>query len=396
MLFWILAAAMTAMAALVLLRPLLRASADPGGSDLAVYRDQLAELERDVARGLIDPADAAATRTEIARRLLAADARGTARTVGAPASANRLAVAGILALLLGGGGWIYASLGAPGQPDMPLADRTFGDDRPTQDQLEADAAEANAAEVLALDAEGADLLRQLRDALADRPDDEVGHTLLARNLARQRDYAGAWRAQARVVEIKGDTATGEDITSVAEWMIFAARGFISPEAEAVLTTALQADPSNRRARYYSGAALAQAGQSELALQLWTTLLNEGPADAPWKDAIRAQVRSLAAAAGLPTPDSALLPGPTAEDVEAASEMTAEDRAEMIRGMVEGLAERLATEGGSADEWARLIRALGVLGEADRAAMIAAEARTVFADDPQALATIAAAEAPPPQ
>jgi cytochrome c-type biogenesis protein CcmH len=85
-------------------------------------------------------------------------------------------------------------------------------------------------------------------------------------------------------------------------------------------------------------------------------------------------------------------GPSAADIAAASEMSAEDRAEMIRGMVNGLSDRLATDGGPPPDWARLITALGVLGETDRARAIAAEAREVFADDAGALAVIADAEA----
>ena len=60
---------------------------------------------------------------------------------------------------------------------------------------------------------------------------------------------------------------------------------------------------------------------------------------------------------------------------------------MIRGMVAGLADRLATEGGSADEWARLISAYGVLQETEKAQAIWSEAQTVFAEAPEALSII---------
>ncbi|WP_108258339.1 hypothetical protein [Mangrovicoccus ximenensis] len=71
-------------------------------------------------------------------------------------------------------------------------------------------------------------------------------------------------------------------------------------------------------------------------------------------------------------------------------MTDGDRQAMIRGMVEGLAGRLADQGGSPEEWARLIGALGVLGETERAQDIYGEARTVFAADPEGLAKVDAA------
>jgi cytochrome c-type biogenesis protein CcmH len=68
-------------------------------------------------------------------------------------------------------------------------------------------------------------------------------------------------------------------------------------------------------------------------------------------------------------------------------MAPEDREAMIRGMVAQLSDRLATEGGPAEDWARLITSLGVLGESAQAGAIWAEAQGVFADDAEALARI---------
>ena len=76
-------------------------------------------------------------------------------------------------------------------------------------------------------------------------------------------------------------------------------------------------------------------------------------------------------------------GPSAADMAAAAEMSSEDRAAMVRGMVERLADRLAREGGPAEDWARLITALGVLGETDDARDIYAEARETFGSEPSA-------------
>ena len=80
-------------------------------------------------------------------------------------------------------------------------------------------------------------------------------------------------------------------------------------------------------------------------------------------------------------------GPSQADVDAAADMTEEDRQEMIRGMVNQLSERLATQGGAPEEWARLISSLAVIGEADRAGAIWTEAKTVFAGNEDALQTI---------
>ena len=126
----------------------------------------------------------------------------------------------------------------------------------------------------------------------------------------------------------------------------------------------------------------------------------GPKGAPWITGIEAQIEELAFRAGVeyspispaagPATGAPALAGPSADDIEAAQEMDSQDRQEMIRGMVARLSDRLATEGGSAAEWAQLIGALGVLGENTRAAAIYSEAKTRFAEDETALAQLQAA------
>lgn len=108
------------------------------------------------------------------------------------------------------------------------------------------------------------------------------------------------------------------------------------------------------------------------------MLEEGPEDAPWIPSIRAQIGAVAEAAGL-TRETALN-GPDAAAIAAAGDMSEGERNEMIRNMVAGLASRLATEGGSAQEWAQLITAYGTLGETETAQTIWNEALTVIGED----------------
>lgn len=63
---------------------------------------------------------------------------------------------------------------------------------------------------------------------------------------------------------------------------------------------------------------------------------------------------------------------------------------MIRSMVDSLSDRLASQGGPAGDWARLIGALVVLGDVDQAQAIWTEAQTVFARDAEGLALLQAA------
>src|SRR3954462_5870910 len=96
MLFWIVAAAMTAAVTAMVLTPLLRnrqtAGSEAGSRasyDMEVYRDQLAELERDLARGVIDDRQAQAARTEIARRMLAVAEEGKREAAGTVSASSR-------------------------------------------------------------------------------------------------------------------------------------------------------------------------------------------------------------------------------------------------------------------------------------------------------------------
>ncbi len=386
MLFWILAVLMTLLAALYVISPILRGRRDTtlsAASDLAVYRDQLRELDADVARGILSGEEAESSRTEISRRLLAADARQSAQAAPAPKNSNLIAIAALSGVLIGGALLIYSQIGAPGTPDQPLAERLTPVPQAEAERLFAESRKEAPRE---LDAREVELLEQLRDVLKERPDDLTGHQLLVQTLNSIEDFAGASAAQDDVLRILGDTATSDDYAYKAELMIFAAGGYVSPEAEQALSGSLQRDPTNARARYYSGISMAQIGKPELAMNLWASLLSEGDADAPWKEPVREQMRQLSASTGLSMPQASLS-GPTQGDINAASDMSDEDRQSMIRGMVDGLSDRLATEGGSPAEWSRLITALGVLGDRDQAQAIYDEAQNTFAQNDDALSMI---------
>jgi cytochrome c-type biogenesis protein CcmH len=152
---------------------------------------------------------------------------------------------------------------------------------------------------------------------------------------------------------------------------------------------MERDPRNPLARYYWGLMLLQNDRPDRTFRLWEQLLRDSTHDAPWVPPIRQSLPELAWFAGVDyqLPPAAPTGGPTAEDMQAASEMSAEEQSEMIRGMVSSLAERLNTEGGTPQEWARLIGAYGVLGEQDRAIAIWNEAQDVFAANEEALAIV---------
>ncbi|MEM7488495.1 MAG: c-type cytochrome biogenesis protein CcmI [Pseudomonadota bacterium] len=385
--FWLVVALLLAAAILLMAVALRAHGAGAAAPDVEVYRDQLRELDRDAARGTLSPEEAEAARAEVGRRLLAADraaqaAPGTADP-GRPWLGAALIGALVAAIALG----TYTSIGAPGYADLPLSGRIAAveaarADRPGQALAEAEVPDR-------IDESRPDILEmagQLRTVLADRPDDLRGWRLAVDTEGGLGNLEGAWRAQDRVVAILGEDAEGVEFAVLAELMILAAGGYVSPEAELALEEALRRDPQNGSARYYAGLMYAQGGRPDLAWPIWRRLVGESAPDDPWLPAIYEQIERISALAGDPTPlDQLPRPrGPSGADIEAAGEMTLEERMEMIAGMVEGLAARLAADGGPVSDWGRLITAYGVLGQLDAAAAIYEEAKLVFAEDPGAL------------
>lgn len=387
--FWAAAAGIGLAVATLFLLALRRARAEIAAAadfDLKVYRDQLAEIDRDLARGTLPPEEADRLRTEVSRRLL--DADRNAQSASRQASTGGIALAAALIIaLIGSSFWVYLRLGAPGYPDLPLATRfamseEMRANRPSQAEMEATAAASRPAPIEP-EADFAVLMDRLRQAVADRPDDLRGLELLATNEARLGNLTAAREAMEALISVKGDSASAEEHAALAELMIIAAGGLVSPEAEAELTRALTLDARNGTARYYFGLMAAQVGRFDRTFALWRPLLDEGPADAPWIAPIRAQIEDVAMRAGVQftLPELVPAPGPDADAVAAAQDMAPEDRQAMIEGMVAQLAERLATEGGTVEEWARLISSLSVLNRRDEAQEIYAEALMRFEGSP---------------
>ncbi len=354
--------------------------------DLALYKDQLREVDSDLARGVLSETESESARLEISRRILAADKRAQMETLAnpAPSIVNKLLAAFVILTVLTGSLGIYANLGKPNLPDRPLVARLAAAQEARAQRLSQEDAEVQVPdEKINIPEDYLKLVKRLREAIKKRPNDEQGLRLLALHEFRIGKYRAARKAHTRIMKVVGDKVTAKDYIDFAEVMIFATNGYVSPEAEITLSQALKLKPNDGRTRYYSGLAMAQNGRADVAYRLWEGLLKEGPQDAAWIPLIKSQIDDVARLAGINMSNQPL-PGPTTDQINAASEMTKEDRKKMIRGMVAGLGERLATNGGTMNEWARLIRALGVLGETARASEIWNEAKDVFSDNSKAL------------
>ena len=370
-LFYGLAGGLALVTALVLIRPLIAGSGAEearGAREARLYRDQLDEVERDLARGTIDAGEAEGARAEVSRRLIAAAGRaGTAVASGpAPRRHSRL-LAGIV--LIGAPAFaiaIYLANGMPGQPDTPLAGRTAIEAaRPSQAEAEA-AYSPDPGPTLPLTGEQqefADLIARLETLLVQRPDDARGLELLANGYLRLERHADAWRAYERLITAVGDEAGAGLYAAMAEAMVQAAGGYVSPEAERAIGAALARDETLPVARYYAGLAMAQNGRIGEAVAVWERLQAETPAEMPWREFLD---RMLAEAKAVGDGRR----GPSAADIEAAAALSPEQRQAMIEGMVAQLEERLTSEGGAAEEWLRLMNAYARLGRRDDATRIA--------------------------
>ena len=394
----------------ILLRAMSRAgqaaAADGTERAMRVYRDQITEIETDLARGTIDEGEAERLRLEVSRRILELDKSDRGRPVGGPAPTVMRAIAfATIVLAVAGSALLYLSVGAPGYSDMPLLERhadaaEIRRNRARQAEMEAEFAAAfPEPEDFPGRSELEPMVAQLREALSSRPLDVTGFNLLAQNEARLGNYRAAIEAQVRVIELKEDEAGVEDYAYLLDLMVIATGGFVSPEAENIIEQILQRDTTNNVALYYSGRMYAQTGRPDMTFRVWRRLHDLSPGDAPWMPEIRAALPELARMSGEPRyqlpprPAPAGARGPDEIDLEAAQQMPPEERAQMIEDMVGGLSARLANEGGTAEEWAQLIRAMAVLEREEQAVAILQEARTVFAARAEDLALInAAAEA----
>lgn len=369
MLFWIFSALLTVVAAVLLLSPLLRATAratryDEG--EAAVYRDQLRELERDKAGGLISPEEADYARAEIGRRLLAVAGRGAsengdddARLTAAAADGDKprrrgrygLSQAFILLCLPVIGLAGYMEIGSPGTPDAPLAARI-----------------ENPGDDVAL------LIAKVERHLAEQPDDGNGWNVLAPVYFRVGRLDDAELAFRNAIRLLG--ADPERLNGLGETLVTRSDGIVTEDAAKAFEAARKMQPNNPRADYYLALGLEQGGRRAEALKAFQEIAAASPADAPWMDLIKRHIATNSegvplanAPATTPSATSAnpAAPGnPTAGDIAAAQDMSEGDRSQMIRGMVESLDQKLKDDPNNFEGWMRLVRSYAMLKDKARA------------------------------
>lgn len=358
MLFWVIAALLTLGACLAVLVPLSSrrvAHVADGAHDLEVYRDQLAELDRDAERGLIRPEEAEQARAEIARRILKADKAATAAGGAASPdsrSARAFAMAAVLAVPLVSWG-IYAMTGSPDLPGQPLAERMTKN--PADSTVE-------------------ELVARAEAHLAANPEDGRGWDVLAPIYARMGRFQQAVTAYRNAIRLDG--ANGAREAGLGEALAGVAGGMITADAQAAFARALEQEPGQVKASFFLASALAQEGRIDEAVDAWQTLLATLPPQSPWRGAVEQAIAAgnsqMAAAGGSGA-------GPAQADIDAAANMSAADRSAMIETMVAGLDERLRQNPRDLEGWTRLVRSYQVLGRTDAARDALARGMAAFGE-----------------
>ncbi len=360
---------LSAIAIGLLAFPFLRHRSTPKREafDLAVYRDQLSELERDLERGVIDAEAARAARLEIERRILAVAGQASSLP-GAEHRLSPLWVAGLVALVPLAAGLLYVEQGQPALRDLPLAARPA----PEQQLTERDSLLAN--------------IEQLEQHLETTPDNGDVWAVLGRTRLRAGLYQEAVEAFQKSADLSEDNPTVR--SELAEAMVYAAGGQVTPASLEHFKEALETAPNEPRARYYLGLALAQEGEADAAIEGWTQLLEVSPSDAPWRPQIVEAIQSVLQAEDRPAGDvvTALPEGTAPSQATAAG---GGDQDEMIRGMVEGLAARLENEPDDIEGWLMLGRSRLVLNETDLAKAAFERARELGPKRPDVLLGYAA-------
>jgi cytochrome c-type biogenesis protein CcmH len=381
---WMILTLMVALAAVGLAIPLIRrhdAARQARGSVVEVLKAQLGEIEAQAATGALPPAEAEALKGDVKRRVLAEgrEAEPPAR----PLQERTLLILalGLVAVVVLAATGLYLKIGQPNAGSAPPISQST--------------AQSGALPPGHPNGEVAGMIGQLEQRMKASPNDAEGWRMLGWSYLQTGRNADAAQAYGRAAAL--DPHNGEYLSAQGEATVLASNGQVTPAAEAIFKKALSLDPADPRARYYLAIAKDQKGDAKGAMDDWIALLKSAPPDAPWAPEVRAFVEKVAqerhvdltgrlppAPAG-PPPASALAegppasaPGPSADQVAAAGQMSDAGRQQMIEGMVAKQAASLKANPQDLEGWERLIRARMVLGQPAQAAQAYRDAAKAFA------------------
>jgi len=231
-------------------------------------------------------------------------------------------------------------------------------------------------------------IRQLELKLMREPNDPAGWRMLGWSYFETGDLMRSAAAYRHAADIEPENA--ENWSSLGEALQTASTE-VSPEAAVAFDRALKLDRTDPRARYFKAVQEDLQGQHESAVSDWIALLRDTPPGAPWEADLRRTILQVAEkhqidvsgrmpAAPQGTAATAAIPGPTPEQLAAASSIPPSQQSEMVKGMVDRLASRLKQNPKDADGWMRLMRARMVLGETEGARQALQSGLAAFQQD----------------
>jgi cytochrome c-type biogenesis protein CcmH len=419
MTLWLILTIMTAVAAVFLSVPIIRRFDRPAAAsagDIEVYRDQLKEVESELGQGLIDDAQAETARVEIKRRVLAADSMEKLVLPTLSPVERNFGMICVTAIVVFGSVGLYA---LTGNPDLPSVNRAGATQRVRAASVGDSSAVESLAALMQLPAsenEGPsqprtnlppvdEMIQRLAARLLRNPKDTEGWRTLAWSYLNIGRFAEAAEAYGKAIELNPGIA--EIRSARIEALVRSENGVVTADAKSAIADTLKLDPRDARARFFNGLAKEQAGDRISALADWSALLKDANSDEPWLPDLKNRISELgreigdsatgrsagpnpAVAGTLEIPKAlqkspsprAVERGPSREDVQAAEAMPQGDRLAMIRGMVDGLANRLEQSPRDADGWIKLIRSRMVLGETELAKQAFERGLKTFTDDTQ--------------
>lgn len=368
MLFWIIVALLAAAVTYAVTLPLTRPREDVAGArnaDIAVYKDQLAEIEADQARGTLQAGEAQLARTEIARRLLrksGGDDGSAGRGGGFQIKPVALAVTAALPLISLG---VYLAYGHPGEPGQPLAERLA--EKPTEGT-------AN------------DLVARVEKRLREHPEDGQGWNVIAPVYYAMQRYNDAASAYATAMRILGETP--ERLMGFANARIQAQNGLVPEDARAALERVIKVEPQRKEARVWIAFAKEQDGKTAEAASEYRELIKGADGEPGLKAFLEARIAAIDGrsppAAGAQTGPSAAQASPSAADIQA---MPQAEREAAIATMVERLALRLKSDAKDVKGWMMLIRSYQMLGRKEDAQKALGDARRGLEGDAAAISQV---------
>lgn len=300
-LFWVVAACLVGAALLFIIPPLFirrteKGVLERGQININIYKNQLSELERDLAAGDIDQAHYDKSRMEIERRLLEDTSAVEVAAAAAPGKTLNIVTTAVVAIALPVSAVVlYYKLGNPTAMDpaarMAEAASPHGAEGDMQAQIEG-------------------MVGKLAQRLQENPSDIEGWVMLGRSFSVLGRYDEAVTAYEKAISVVGEDAML--LTDYADAVAMSSGQSLEGKPMELLDKALKIDPQNQKALWLMGTAYFERGDFVSAINLWKRLQQMIPPGSEDAQAMAANIaeaenyrqRQLAGEFG-PAPDPAV-------------------------------------------------------------------------------------------